>query len=89
MRSALLPDVPSIKESIPTFNYSGWNGLLAPKGTPKTILSKLRTKLLEVSKKPQFIEQFSAQGAQVVTSTPEEFREFVRQEIQSAGLKVE
>ena len=95
-RTPLLPDVPSIKESIPKFNYSGWNGLLAPKGTPKTILVKLRAKLLEVAKKPQFIEQFSAQGAQVVTSTPEEFREFVRQEIESsgavvraAGLKVE
>ena len=44
----------------------------------------------------RFIEQFAAQGAQVVTSTPDEFREFVRQEIASsgavvraAGLKVE
>jgi len=49
-----------------------------------------------VAKKPQFIEQFSTQGAQVITSTPEEFRDFVRQEIESsgavvraAGLKVE
>jgi tripartite-type tricarboxylate transporter receptor subunit TctC len=95
-RTLLLPDVPSIKESIPKFDYSGWNGLLAPKGTPKAVLTKLRTGLLEVAKKPQFIEQFAAQGAQVVTSTPEEFREFVRKEIESsgavvraAGLKVE
>jgi tripartite-type tricarboxylate transporter receptor subunit TctC len=95
-RTALLPDVPSIKETIPKFNYSGWNGLLAPKATPKAILTKLRTMLLEVTKKPQFIEQFALQGAQVITSTPEEFREFVRHEIDSsggivraAGLKVE
>jgi tripartite-type tricarboxylate transporter receptor subunit TctC len=95
-RTPLLPDVPSIKESIPKFNYSGWNGLLAPKGTPKPILAKLRANLLEVAKKPQFIEQFALQGAQVVTSTPEEFRDFVRQELASsgavvraAGLKVE
>jgi tripartite-type tricarboxylate transporter receptor subunit TctC len=95
-RTPLLPDVPSIKESIPKFNYSGWNGLLAPKNTSKAILAKLRTTLLEVAKKPAFIEQFSVQGAQVLTSTPEEFRDFVRQEIDSsgavvrtAGLKVE
>ena len=87
-RTPLLPDVPSIKESIPKFDYSGWNGLLAPKSTPKVILARLRTKLLEVAKKPQFIEQFAAQGAQVVTSTPEEFREFVRQEIASSGAVV-
>ncbi|MEO7727766.1 MAG: tripartite tricarboxylate transporter substrate binding protein, partial [Burkholderiales bacterium] len=84
-RTALLPDVPSIKETVPKFNYSGWNGLLAPKGTPKAILVKLRTALLEVAKKPQFIEQFALQGAQVITSTPEEFREFVRKELASAG----
>ena len=95
-RTALLPDVPSVKEFIPKFDYSGWNGLLAPKGTSKAILVKLRNSLLEVAKKPQFIEQFAAQGAQVVTDTPEQFREFVRKEIESsgavvraAGLKVE
>lgn len=95
-RTSLLPDVPSIKEFVPKFDYSGWNGLLAPKGTPKPILTKLRNTLLEVVKKPQFIEQFATQGAQVVTDTPEEFREFVRREkdssgavVRAAGLKVE
>jgi tripartite-type tricarboxylate transporter receptor subunit TctC len=95
-RTPLLPDVPSVKEFIPKFDYSGWNGLLAPKGTPRPILVKLRNTLIEVTKKLQFIEQFAAQGAQVVTDTPEEFREFVRREIESsgavvraAGLKVE
>jgi tripartite-type tricarboxylate transporter receptor subunit TctC len=95
-RTSLLPDVPSIKETVPTFDYSGWNGLLAPKGTPKAILAKLRAALIEVANKPQLKEQFTAQGAQVVTDTPEEFRKFVQQEIQStgkvvraAGLKVE
>ncbi|MDB5808490.1 MAG: hypothetical protein JWN94_612 [Betaproteobacteria bacterium] len=95
-RTPLLPDVPSITEFIPKFNYSGWNGLLAPKGTSKATLAKLRTTLLDVMKKPAFVEQFAVQGAQVVASTPDEFREFVRQEIESsgtvvraAGLKVE
>ncbi len=95
-RTPLLPDVPSITETVPAFTYSGWNGLLAPKGTPKAILAKLRTTLTEVVNKPQLKEQYAAQGAQVITSTPEEFRKFVQQEIQStgkvvraAGLKVE
>ena len=95
-RTPLLPDVPSIKESVPAFDYSGWNGLLAPKGTPKAILTRLRTKLIEVANQAPLKEQFALQGAQVVTATPEEFRKFVQQEIQStgkvvraAGLKVE
>jgi len=87
-RTPLLPDVPSIKETVPTFDYSGWNGLLAPKGTPKAILAKLRATLLEVANKPQLKEQFAAQGAQVVTNTPEEFRKFVRDEIQTTGKVV-
>ena len=95
-RTPLLPDVPSITETVPKFTYSGWNGLLAPKGTPKAILAKLRTALIEALNKPQLKEQYGAQGAQVATNTPEEFRKFVQQEIQStgtvvraAGLKVE
>ena len=81
---------------MPAFDYSGWNGLLAPKGTPKAILARLRTTLIEVANKAQLKEQYAAQGAQVVTNTPEEFRKFVQQEIQStgkvaraAGLKVD
>lgn len=95
-RSALLGDLPSIKETVPTFEYSGWIGLLAPKGTSKAILNKLREALVKTVNIPQLREQFAAQGAQVITDTPEEFRRHVQQEIvntgkivKAAGLKID
>jgi len=87
-RSALLPDLPSISETLPGFKWSGWYGLTAPKGTPKPILDKLHAALVKVVSTPEAREQFAAQGAEVVTSTPEEFRKFVAQDIVEAGKVV-
>lgn len=95
-RSPLLGDLPAIAETIPGYNYSGWQGLLAPKATPKPILEKLRASLLKTMSLPEIKAAIGAQGAEVVTNTPEEFRKFVQEEsnkigpvIKSAGLKVE
>ena len=95
-RTPLLGDLPSISETLPGFTYSGWYGLSAPKNTPKPVLDKLRAALLKVAATPEFKELISAQAAEVVTNTPEEFRKFVIEEIamtgkavRAAGLKAE
>ncbi|HWI14417.1 MAG TPA: tripartite tricarboxylate transporter substrate binding protein, partial [Burkholderiales bacterium] len=95
-RTVLLPDIPSVGETVKGFKYSGWNGLLAPKGTPKPIITKVRDAMIKVSKLPDLKEQFGNQGAVVQTSTPEAFRELVQNEIRdigpvvkAAGLKVD
>ncbi len=95
-RTPLLADVPSIAESVPGFEYSGWNGLLAPRKTPPAVLAKLRETLLKVAASEDLIKLFTAQGAIVQTSTPEQFRALVEREIEhtgkaarAAGLKVE
>jgi len=95
-RTPLLADMPSVGETVKGFKYSGWNGLLAPKGTPKPILNKVREALIKATASPDLREQFANQGAIIQTSTPDEFRELVRQEIReiapvvkAAGLKVE
>ncbi|MBI3068974.1 MAG: hypothetical protein HYY79_08925 [Betaproteobacteria bacterium] len=95
-RSPLLGDLPSIKETVPAFEYSGWIGLLAPKGTSRPIANKLRQALIKTVNMPQVREQFAAQGAQIITNTPEEFRRHVQQEIvntgkivKAAGLKID
>lgn len=87
-RTASLGDMPTIKETVPNFDYSGWNGLLAPKGTPKAILEKLRNVLVKTVGSQDLKEQFAAQGAEIVTNTPEEFRSFLQREIASTGKVV-
>ena len=95
-RSPLLGDLPAIAETVPGYSYSGWQGVLAPKATPKPILDKLRASLLKTMSLPEVKDMITTQGAEVVTNTPEEFRKFVQDEInkigpvvKSAGLKVE
>ncbi len=95
-RTPLLGDLPAIAETLPGFTYSGWYGLTAPKNTPKPVLDKLRATLLKVAATPEFKDLISAQAAEVVTNTPDEFRKFIIDEIaqtarvvRAAGLKAE
>jgi tripartite-type tricarboxylate transporter receptor subunit TctC len=95
-RTSLLPDLPSVGETVKGFKYSGWNGLLAPRGTPKAVVAKVRTAMIKVSNSVELKEQFGNQGAVVQMSTPEAFRDLVQNEIRdiapvvkAAGLKVE
>jgi tripartite-type tricarboxylate transporter receptor subunit TctC len=87
-RSALLPDLQSISETLPGFKWSGWYGLTAPKGTPRPVLGKIHSALVRVVSTQEARDQFAAQGAEVITNNPEEFRNFVRQDIVEAGKVV-
>jgi tripartite-type tricarboxylate transporter receptor subunit TctC len=95
-RTSLLGDLPAIAEFVPGYDYSGWQGLLAPRATPKPILDKLREALVKTMGLPEVRDTLHRQGAEIVTNTPDEFRRFVQEEIRkmgpvvkSAGLKVE
>jgi tripartite-type tricarboxylate transporter receptor subunit TctC len=95
-RDALLGDMPSVAETVTGYEYSGWNGLLAPTATPKPILDKLRGLLVKAVQSPELKKAFEQQLTQVYTNTPAEFRSFVAKElkemgpvVKTAGLKVE
>ena len=87
-RSPLFPDVPTLAETVPGYTFSGWTGLLAPKGTPQPVLDKLRETLLKVAATPDFRELIANQGALVHTSTPEEFARLVAAELENMGRAV-
>jgi tripartite-type tricarboxylate transporter receptor subunit TctC len=80
-RSRLLPELPTIAETLPGYNASGWYGLFVPAATPKPIVVRLSTESIKVLKMPDVVERLSSQGAEPVASTPEEFGAYVRSEI--------
>jgi len=96
-RSSIAPELPTVAElGLPGFDVSSWQGLVAPAGTPKDILSRLHRDVLKVLTDPEVKEQFARQGAEAAPSTPEKFGEYVRSEIfrwkqvaRDAGLKPE
>ena len=70
----LLGNIPPIAETIPGFDYSGWQGFFVPKGTPKPVIDKLRAAVAKTVSLPEVKSALAAQATEVVTGTPEEFR---------------
>jgi len=84
-RTGLLPDVPTIAESaLPGFEYTFWNGLWAPAGTPAPIAEKIARDLAQVMAAADVRERFSRLGAETMAMTPAEFSKFVKAEIENA-----
>jgi tripartite-type tricarboxylate transporter receptor subunit TctC len=80
-RSALLPDLPTIAETLPGYSASGWYGLFAPAATPKPVIARLSAEAVKALQSPDVVDKLSSQGAEPVASTPEEFSTFIRSEI--------
>ena len=84
-RSALLTDVPSMKEVGLEFDMNSWNAIFAPAGTPKPIVVRLNKELRDIVADPVIYERLKQIGFDAFTSTPEELGEFVRVELGKWG----
>ena len=96
-RSAILPDVPTIAESgVPGYEFTSWFGFFFPAGVPAPILDQVSRDIVGVLRTPSIKERLTADGADVVGNSPQEFAKFVDSELEkwaavvkSSGLKVE
>ncbi len=80
-RSALLPDVPTLKESgVADFSSYEWNAVFAPKNTPQEVLTVLSSAFTNVLKDPDIASRLQALGADIVASSPDALRTFVNEE---------
>jgi tripartite-type tricarboxylate transporter receptor subunit TctC len=81
-RSSAAPELPTMIESgYPGFEAGSWYGLYAPAGTPPEIVTKLHAELARALEKPEMRNQLSAQGAEPIGNSPQEFAAFIRAEI--------
>ena len=81
-RNASLPDVPTINESgVPGFEVNAHTGFLATGGTPREIVNRLNATLVLVLQSPEVQEQFAKFGVEAVSSTPEQYADYIRSEI--------
>lgn len=80
-RSQLLPELPTIGETLAGYSASGWYGLFAPAATPKTVIARLNGEVVKILRMPEVVQRLSGQGAEPAGNTPEEFAAFVRGEI--------
>jgi len=96
-RLALFPHLPTIAEDgVPGYEASNWAGMLAPAKTPPALVGFVNGAIQKALQTPEVAEQFRRQGSEVVGSTPEYFRDFIKSEIakwskvvREAGVTVE
>lgn len=95
-RSALLPDIPAVAETLKGFEIDTWWGLVAPAGTPKEVVAKLNQAFVAALNSPEVKARFATLMAEPVASTPEQFgafmaRELVRYEkvVKASGAQVD
>ena len=95
-RTASLPDVPTVGESLPGFDVSNWIGIFAPTGTPTSIVSKLNNEIIKIMQQPHVQKRLEIEGAKFKAMTPEAFGVFQKNEalkwaktIRNSGLKPE
>jgi tripartite-type tricarboxylate transporter receptor subunit TctC len=61
-RLAAAPDIPSVSETLPGFEFSSWNGFLAPTGTPETVINAVRAEVTAFAKSPEISDRLTKLG---------------------------
>lgn len=87
-RSSQLPDTPTFKEQGVDFTMGTWFGLLAPANTPQPIIDTLSKAMKAQLGDPDLLKVMTAQGAEVVGSTPDEFAKFLKFESDRLGAVI-
>jgi tripartite-type tricarboxylate transporter receptor subunit TctC len=96
-RSSALPDVPTLDQAgVPGFEVAGWYGVLGPARTPKPIVARLNREFRAMLQDPATREQLSREGADPLSSSPEEFSAIIATDIvkwakvvRTVGVKIE
>ena len=93
-RSPQLLNVPTISESLPGYEFNQGFGMLAPAGTPRSVVERLNKVVVEILHSEEVRKIFSSQGAVPVGNTTSEYAQFIKSEIKNmakivndAGLK--
>jgi tripartite-type tricarboxylate transporter receptor subunit TctC len=80
-RLAAFPDAPTMAEAgYPQLTSGSWQGIFVPAGTPKPVVDKLYSVIIDTMKTPDVVQRLANGGVDVVTSAPGEFAKFVEKE---------
>jgi tripartite-type tricarboxylate transporter receptor subunit TctC len=96
-RAPMVPDLPTIAEAgLPGYEASNWYGIVAPAGTPRSIVTRLNREIVAILNMKEVTDTFFKQGQVALPVTPQEFRSYIKSEIakwsevvKRAGLKYE
>jgi tripartite-type tricarboxylate transporter receptor subunit TctC len=95
-RAAAAPDLPTIGETLPGYEATGWQGLFAPAATPRATVDAIAAQVDAVWKSPDVVKALQAVGGEPVTTTPDAFTQYTKNErakwgevVRAAGVRIE
>jgi tripartite-type tricarboxylate transporter receptor subunit TctC len=80
-RSALLPELPTMDETVKGFDITSWQGYFGPANLPRDIVVKLNAEIRKVVERPDVKNQLAERGMEAFSSTPEQFDAFVKEQL--------
>ncbi len=80
-RSPMLPDVPTIYETLPNFSIVSWGGIFGPAGMSPQLVQRLNRELVAAMKKPSVVAIMAKQGVALSPSTPEQLGAYLKEQI--------
>ena len=93
-RSAIVPDLPTIAETVPGYEFIGWYSMFAPAKTPSAIINKLNAELVKAAQSSSMRERLADIGVESASSTPQELavylaaqREKMRAAVKTSGAR--
>jgi tripartite-type tricarboxylate transporter receptor subunit TctC len=84
-RAAALPEVPTIGEALPGYEFNNWYGVMAPVGTARPIVDKLNAETARILALPDVREKFTSLGADPTPSTPDKFGSVMKSDADKWG----
>ncbi|MES2563458.1 MAG: tripartite tricarboxylate transporter substrate binding protein [Pseudomonadota bacterium] len=80
-RASFAPDIPAVAETLPGFETTLWYALLAPAGTPQTVIRRVHDDTMKIIRSKEFTQQLESQGAEPVGNSAQELQKFMQSEI--------
>ena len=87
-RSRAVPDLPTIAETVPGYEASGWYGAFAPAATPRELIARLNGDINRAMRSPDVAQRLAGDGVEAVTMSSEQFATYLHQEIVKWGKVV-
>jgi tripartite-type tricarboxylate transporter receptor subunit TctC len=75
-----LPNVPTIAETLPGYEFTTWQIIVAPKATPRPVVNLLNQKITQVLRDPEFARTYEQRGFDIIANTPDEAAAYLRSE---------
>jgi tripartite-type tricarboxylate transporter receptor subunit TctC len=82
-RNSLLPEIPTVAESVPGYEFNAWAGLLVPAKTPKEVIASIRSAVVAALNRPEVSKRLSDLGYSIVADQPDELAAFIKADIET------